>query len=72
MIEPIKGQVVITWSGRDAAFVAKVPELPGCMAHGNSYDDALANIEEAMVLWLETAREDGIAIPEPLQFVAAG
>lgn len=60
-----KYEVIIFWSDEDAAYVAEVPELPGCMAHGNTYELALENIREAMELWLETAREFGDPIPEP-------
>lgn len=62
--------VTIAWSDRDQAFVARVPELPGCMAHGATYEDALANIEDAMALWLDTAREDGLQLPEPSPYAA--
>jgi predicted RNase H-like HicB family nuclease len=58
-------EVIIFWSDEDAAFIADVPELPGCMAHGSTHADALANAEEAMQLWIDTARELGRAIPEP-------
>lgn len=58
-------EIIIFWSDEDAAFVADVPELPGCMAHGSSHADALANAEEAIDLWLETARESGRSIPRP-------
>jgi predicted RNase H-like HicB family nuclease len=57
-------EVIIYWSEDDFAFVAEVPELPGCMAHGGSRQEALANVDDAMVLWLETAREFGRPIPE--------
>jgi len=60
-----KYEIIIFWSEEDEAFVADVPELPGCMAHGNSHSDALGNAEEAIALWLETAREMGRAIPQP-------
>jgi predicted RNase H-like HicB family nuclease len=53
------------WSNEDQAFVAEVPELPGCMAHGNSYEEALANAKEAIQLWIDTARELGDHIPAP-------
>ena len=56
---------IIIWSDEDGAFVADVPELPGCMAHGLSHAEALANAEEAIELWLESARESGRAIPQP-------
>ncbi len=60
-----KYAVIIYWSGEDDAFVAEVPELPGCMAHGPSHESALANIKEAMALWIETAKEYGDPTPEP-------
>ena len=60
-----KYEVVMYWSGEDDTFVAEVPELPGCMAHGNTQEDALKNINEAMQLWTDTARENGDPIPEP-------
>jgi predicted RNase H-like HicB family nuclease len=46
-------------------FVAEVPELPGCMAHGDTQEAALANVKQAMQLWLDTAREFGDPVPEP-------
>ena len=58
-------EIIIYWSSEDESYVAEVPELPGCMAHGDSYESAVKNIREAMRLWLDTAREDGIPIPEP-------
>ena len=58
-------EIIIFWSDEDAAFVADVPELPGCMAHGASHADALHNAEEAIDLWLEAAREAGREIPQP-------
>ena len=58
-------EIIIFWSDEDQAFVADVPELPGCMAHGSSHADALGNAHEAIALWLETAREHGDVIPEP-------
>nr|WP_298413166.1 type II toxin-antitoxin system HicB family antitoxin [uncultured Halomonas sp.] len=60
-----KYETIIYWSEEDQSFVADVPELPGCMAHGTSPDEALANAHEAMQLWLDTAREFGDPIPEP-------
>ena len=61
----LKYEIIIFWSEYDNAFVAEVPELPGCMAHGDSYEKALANIRNAMKLWLETAKELRRAIPDP-------
>jgi predicted RNase H-like HicB family nuclease len=46
-------------------FVAEVPELPGCMAHGDTQEAALAHAHEAMQLWIDTAREFGDPVPEP-------
>lgn len=60
-----KYETIIYWSEEDQSFVADVPELPGCMAHGTSPDEALVNAQEAMQLWLDTAREFGDPIPEP-------
>jgi predicted RNase H-like HicB family nuclease len=58
-------EIILYWSSVDEAFIAEVPELPGCMAHGDTQESALANVKEAMRLWLETAREFGDPIPEP-------
>ena len=60
-----KYETIIYWSDEDQSFIADVPELPGCMAHGASPGEALANVQEAMQLWLDTAREFGDPIPEP-------
>ncbi len=60
-----KYEVIIFWSEEDQAFVAEVPELPGCSAHGSSQESALASAQEAIRLWVETAREFGDPIPEP-------
>lgn len=58
-------EIIIFWSAEDQAFVADVPELPGCMAHGNTHEAALASVKEAMALWMESAREDGQPVPVP-------
>lgn len=58
-------EVIIFWSTEDNAFVAEAPELPGCLAHGNSYSEALKNAEDAIELWIETAKEFNDTIPEP-------
>jgi predicted RNase H-like HicB family nuclease len=57
--------VLIFWSEEDAVFIAEAPELPGCMAHGDSHETALSNIKEAMSFWLEVSKEFGDPIPEP-------
>jgi predicted RNase H-like HicB family nuclease len=59
-----KYEVIIYWSNEDQVFVAEVPELPGCMVHADTKADALANADEAMQLWLDTAQEFGDPIPE--------
>lgn len=58
-------EVVIYWNDEDECYLAEVPELPGCIAHGASYQEALANAEAAMNHWLAVARELGRAIPRP-------
>lgn len=57
--------VFIKYDPIDKIYVASVPELPGCMAHGNTKEQALKEIETAKELWIETALEDGQPIPEP-------
>jgi predicted RNase H-like HicB family nuclease len=61
----IRYEVIIYWSEEDHAFVVEVPELPGCMADGTTYQKALANAEVIIQEWIETARELGRPIPEP-------
>lgn len=58
-------EIILYWSKSDQAFIAEVPELPGCMADGCSYQEALTNIEVVVRQWIETARELGRAVPEP-------
>ncbi|MCY4584818.1 MAG: type II toxin-antitoxin system HicB family antitoxin [Bryobacterales bacterium] len=60
-----KYEIILYWSNEDRAFVAEVPELPGCMAHGDTQEAALKNVNQAMQLWIDTAREFGDPIPEP-------
>jgi predicted RNase H-like HicB family nuclease len=61
----IRYEVIIYWSHEDEAFIVEVPELPGCMADGATYQAALANAEVIIQEWIETARELGRPIPEP-------
>ena len=61
----IKYELIIYWSEEDNAFIAEVPELPGCMADGASYKEALDNVEVIAKEWLEVARELGRKIPQP-------
>ena len=60
-----KYEVIIYWSEEDEAFIAEVPELPGCAADGSTYAEALANVEVIINEWIDTARELGRPIPEP-------
>lgn len=61
----IKYELIIYWSEEDQAFVVDVPELPGCMADGETYEQAVANARQVIEEWMETARELGRPIPEP-------
>ncbi|MEW6410203.1 MAG: type II toxin-antitoxin system HicB family antitoxin [Nitrospirota bacterium] len=60
-----KYEIIIYWSNEDNAFIAEVPELPGCMVHGETPEKALKNAKEAIQLWIDTAKEFGDTIPEP-------
>ena len=64
-MDPLKYEVIIYWSDEDDLYVAEAPELPGCAAHGDTYDEALQNIRDAMSLWLDVAHEFGNHVPEP-------
>ena len=61
----IRYEMIIYWSDEDDSFVVEVPELPGCMADGATYQEALANAEVVILEWLETAQALGRPIPEP-------
>lgn len=61
----VKYEIIIFWSEDDSAFVAEVPELPGCMADGATYEEALSNARQVIQEWIETAKELGRPIPEP-------
>ncbi len=58
--------VNIRWDEKDRAYVAEVPELPGCATHGKTYEQAVRNAQDAIETWIEGARESKYAIPEPL------
>jgi predicted RNase H-like HicB family nuclease len=60
-----KYEIIMYWSQEDQAFIAEVPELPGCAADGFTYQQALASVEIVIQEWLETAKELGRSIPEP-------
>ena len=61
----IKYEMIIYWSEEDHAYLAEVPELPGCMADGATYQEALSSVEVIIQEWIETARELGRSVPEP-------
>ena len=60
-----KYEVILYWSNEDQVFVAEVPELLGCAAHGNTREEALKNVQDAMTLWLDVAKSHGDPVPEP-------
>ena len=61
----IKYEMIIYWSDEDNAFIVEVPELPGCLADGQTYQEAVANAETIIQEWIETAKDLGRSIPEP-------
>lgn len=58
-------EIIIYWSNEDNAFIAEVPELPGCIAHGETPEKALKNAKEVIQLWIDTAKEFGDTVPAP-------
>lgn len=58
-------EIILYWNKEDNCFVAEIPELPGCIAHGKDEFEALNNVKSAKELWIETAKEFGDSIPEP-------
>jgi predicted RNase H-like HicB family nuclease len=65
MTPAIRYEIDIRWSDEDGAFIAEVPELPGCMADGLNYSEAVAAAERAIGMWIATAAELGRPIPAP-------
>jgi len=61
----MKYEIILYWSAKDDAFIAEVPELPGCMADGETYQEALKNAEIIIQEWIETAQALGRTIPKP-------
>jgi predicted RNase H-like HicB family nuclease len=61
----IQYEIILYWSREDGAFIAEVPELPGCAADGVTYQEALANVEVVIRQWIETASELGRPVPAP-------
>lgn len=60
-----KYEIILYWSDEDGAFIADVPELPGCMADGSTRQEALINAEKIMEIWIETARSLGRTVSKP-------
>ena len=60
-----KYEIILYWSDEDGAFIAEVPELPGCAADGPTRQEAIANAEVVISEWLETVRGLGLPVPEP-------
>jgi len=60
-----KYEIIIYWSAEDQAYIAEVPELPGCMADGKTYKEALSNVEVIIQEWIETAKDLKRKIPQP-------
>ena len=58
-------ELIIYWSNADESFVVEVPELPGCMADGATYQEAVANAQAVIAEWIETARSLNRPVPEP-------
>jgi len=61
----IRYEIIVYWSDDDQAFIAEVPELPGCAADGATYQEAISNAEVVIREWIETATELGRPIPQP-------
>ena len=61
----VRYEIIIYWSKADQSFIAEVPELPGCMADGPTYGEALSAAELTIAEWIETAKELGRSIPVP-------
>lgn len=61
----IKYELIIYWSDEDQSFVVEVPELPGCMADGETYEQAVVNAKVVIEQWIESARELGRPVPKP-------
>lgn len=60
-----KYSMIMSWSEEDQAYIVSVPELPGCMADGETPEEAVKQAQVAIDLWIETAKEDGEEIPKP-------
>jgi predicted RNase H-like HicB family nuclease len=60
-----KYEVIVYWSEDDESYIAEVPELPGCMADGSTYEEAIKNAQVVIAEWIETAKELGRDVPVP-------
>jgi len=60
-----KYEVIVWWSEKDQAYIAEVPELPGCMSDGKTYEEALKNIQVIISEWIETAKKIEREVPRP-------
>ncbi len=65
MKKKFKYELIIYWSKNDESYIAEVPELPGCMADGRTYLEAVKNVELVIDEWIETAVSLGREVPEP-------
>ena len=64
-LNPKYCKITLAWSAEDKTYVADMPELPGCMAHGGTRPEAIKNAEDAIKFWIKTAKDDGQEIPRP-------
>lgn len=69
-MEPIHYSMNIQWDNDDEIFVVTVPELPGCVTHGKTYEEAVQQGKDAIESWLMVAKEFGDPIPEPFSYAA--
>jgi predicted RNase H-like HicB family nuclease len=60
-----KYEIIIYWSKEDEAYIVEVPELAGCAADGETYQEAVSNVEVIIDEWIETAKQKGREIPQP-------
>ena len=60
-----KYEIIVYWSNEDEAYIAEVPELPGCMADGKTYEDVIKNVQRIISEWIETTKSLGRSIPKP-------
>ena len=65
-----KYSILIQYDNRDNVFVASIPELQGCTAHGSTQEEAICEIKTVLGLWLETAIEQGVTIPAPIMYAS--